>query len=155
MNALEQAGKYVDAPQFYKYLHHRVEINFSLRNDPENEDGHVILELSRVSTYDQIAAKLGDHLKIDPTFLRFSTVSTTTGKPRSFVRRTQNPTLAAIVNPTYSTYGHLANQRNDWLFYEVLEMSLSELETKKLLKICYLSEGITKEVSRRIRHRVG
>lgn len=31
------------------------------------------------------------------------------------------------------------------LFYEVLELSLTELETKKLIKLCWLPDGIAKE----------
>jgi ubiquitin carboxyl-terminal hydrolase 7 len=39
------------------------------------------------------------------------------------------------------------NQRNDALFFEVLDMSLAELDTQKSIKLTLLSEGITKEVS--------
>ena len=39
-----------------------------------------------------------------------------------------------------------ATQRNDAFYFEVLEMSLAELDTKKNIKVTWLSEGITKEV---------
>ena len=46
------------------------------------------------------------------------------------------------------TYGALNVQaKNDALYYEVLDMSLAELDTKKNVKVTWLSEGITKEVS--------
>ena len=36
--------------------------------------------------------------------------------------------------------------RGDALYYEVLEMSLSDYESKKCLKVTWLPDGITKEV---------
>jgi len=63
-------------------------------------------------------------------------------------RVAQNQSLLNILNPT--GYGQLnMNQRSDSLYFEVLDMSLAELDTKKSLKITVLSEGITKEVSTR------
>ena len=58
-----------------------------------------------------------------------------------------NTNLSQILRPTYGGYGGYSssNQREDALIYEVLEMSVTELETKKSLKITFLTEGITKE----------
>lgn len=147
--ALQEAGKYTDAPQFYKYLTYRCEIHFTDKRDADNDGANFSLELSKIMTYDQIAAKVGEHLRIDPTHLRFMTVNATTGRPKATVKRSPNQTLQAIFNPHYGAYGQMSNQRNDWLFYEILDMSLEELETKKSVKISMLSEGITKEVSQR------
>ena len=148
LQAVEQAGKWTNPPTFYKYLHHRLEINFSEKNALDHDEAHFTLELSRIMNYDQVAAKVGEHLQVDPTHLRFSTVNMNNGRPRSYVKRNAvNQTLHSILSPQYTNYGHLTSIRNDWLFYEVLEMSLAELDTKKLVKIFFLSEGITKEVS--------
>jgi ubiquitin carboxyl-terminal hydrolase 7 len=38
------------------------------------------------------------------------------------------------------------NQRNDALYFEPLDMSLAEYDTKKNIKVFFVSEGITKEV---------
>lgn len=40
-----------------------------------------------------------------------------------------------------------STQRNDAFYLEVLEMSLDEFDTKKNVKLTWLSEGLTKEVS--------
>jgi len=99
---------------------------------------------SRIN-YDQLSEKVGAELGVEPTHLRFYTVNGTTGNPRGSVKRTPIQTLNTILNPTgYGTIN--TNQRNDALYYEVLDMSLAELDTKKNVKITYLSEGITKEV---------
>ena len=145
LKALQQAGKYIDPPSFYTYLFYRTDIWFVDRLDQENEERIFKLELSRVMTYDQIAQKVAEHLDVEPTHLRFSTMHSTTGRPRQFVKRGPNQTLNSMFSPSYATYGGVMNQRNDCLMYEILDMSLSELETKKVVKISVLSEGISKE----------
>lgn len=95
--------------------------------------------------YDQLSEKVGEKLGVEGTHLRFFTVNGTTGNPRGAVKRSQTATLNTILNP--SGYGQLnMNQRNDALYFEVLDMSLAELDTKKNVRITWLSEGITKEV---------
>lgn len=103
------------------------------------------LVLSAKIGYDQLAEKVGAALEVEPTHLRFYTVNGTTSAPRLAVKRlSTNQTLQGILNPTgYSQLNQ--NQRNDALYFEVLDMSLAELDTKKNVKITWLSEGINKE----------
>lgn len=98
-------------------------------------------------SYDQFSTKVGEYLGADPTHIRFSTVNLTTGKPKTAVRRNASQTLYQMLFPQFGTYNN-SNQRSDTLYYEVMDMSLSELETKKNLRVILLSEGITKEVCR-------
>jgi ubiquitin carboxyl-terminal hydrolase 7 len=103
------------------------------------------LTLSRKMTYDQFSKKVGEHLNVDPSHLRFSPVLATNGKAKQPIKRNINQTLFQILNGQYGSYGysmHLA----DALYYEVLDTSLSEYETKKTLKVTWLAEGINKEV---------
>jgi ubiquitin carboxyl-terminal hydrolase 7 len=93
-----------------------------------------------------MAVKLGEKLDVNPTHLRFHTVNASTMNPKTPIKRNPNTTLQQILTPPYSTFGN-NNQRSDTLFFEVLDMSLSELDTKKNLKVIWLSEGITKDVS--------
>ena len=143
--ALQDQGKYVDPPSYYNYLCYRTDIWFADRNEPDVDDSIFKLELSKIMSYDQVAQKVGQYLGVEPTHLRFSTVHATTNKPRQFVKRGPTQTLNSIFSPTYSAYGAVMNTRTDCLMYEVLDMPLSELETKKLVKISLLTEGITKE----------
>lgn len=100
---------------------------------------------SKIS-YDKLSEKIAESLGVEATHLRFYTVNASSGNPRTAVKRGQNQTLHTILNPV--GYGQLnMNQRNDALFFEVLDMSLAELDTKKSVKLTLLSEGITKEVS--------
>lgn len=145
LKALQQAGKYIDPPNFYNYLFYRTDIWFVDRLDQDNDDRIFKLELSRIMTYDQIAQKVAQHLGVESTHLRFATMHSTTGKPRQFVKRGPNQTLNSIFSPAYAPYGAVMNQKNDCLMYEVLDMPLNELETKKIVKISVLTEGIIKE----------
>lgn len=65
-----------------------------------------------------------------------------TGTARSVVKRNPNSSLQQMLTNQY--YANSTISANS-LFYEVLELSLTELETKKLIKLCWLPEGIAKE----------
>ena len=116
------------------------------KNEQSTEENTFSIDLSRKMSYDQLAAKVGDHLQVNPAYLRFTTINAVNGKPKIAVKRSPHTTLAGIMTPSFNSYGNTREQRGDALYYEVLEMSLSELETKKSVKITWLSEGICKEV---------
>ena len=146
-SVLAQLDRYNDAREFYDYLLNRINVKFCPKIiAKDTEDDSFELTLSKKMTYDQFSTKVGEHLKVDPTHIRFSTVNATNGKPKAIVKRNNNQTLQQILTPPYTTYGSNTQAPNA-LFFEVLDLSLSELETKKHLKITWVSEGVTKEVS--------
>lgn len=144
--AVSQAGGYTDAREFYDYLLNRKTVCFYPKSVAEDEKGVFKLDLSRKMSYEQFSAKAGEILKVDPTHIRFSTVNATSGKVKASVKRNASQNLYQVLNPQFGTYGN-NNQRDDALFYEILEMSLSELDTKKTLKLTWVTEGLSKEVS--------
>lgn len=143
--AIAQAGGYTDAREFYDYLLNRKTVSFSPKVVTDNEKDIFKMDLSRKMSYEQFSAKVGEYLKVDPTHLRFSTVNSTTGKVKQAVKRNANQTLYQILSPQFGTYSN-ANQRDDALYYEILDMTLSEWETKKVMKVTLVTEGVTKEV---------
>ena len=143
--SIAQAGGYTDAREFYDYLLNRKTVSFSPKFPTESENDIFKIDLSRKMSYEQFSAKVGEYLKVDPTHLRFSTVNSTTGKVKNPVKRNANQNLYQILSPQFGTYSN-NNQRDDALYYEILEMSLSELDTKKSLKISWVTEGMSKEV---------
>ena len=145
MSAISQTGGYTDAREFYDYLLNRKTVSFLPKATGEEETEPFKLDLSRKMSYEQFSAKVGEHLKVDPTHIRLSTVNATTGKVKAPVKRNANQNLYQILNPQFGTYGN-NNQRDDALYYEILEMSLSELDTKKNLKLTWVTEGVSKEV---------
>lgn len=139
---LPASALYTDARQFYDYLLNRMDVTFAPITASETEE--FTLTLSRKMTYDQFSKKVGEHLNVDPTHLRFAPVMASTGKAKAFLKRSITSTLAQILNGQYGTYGYTMH-RSDALYYEVLDMSLSDYESKKCFKVTMLTEGITKE----------
>ena len=144
VSAIASTGAYTDAREFYDYLLNRKRVVFSPRFLTEEHEGIFTLDLSKRMSYEQFSAKVAEHLKVAPTHLRFSTVNATTGKVKTLVRRNVNQNLHQILTPSFGTYGN-NNQRDDSLYYEILEMSLSELDTKKNLKVSWMTDGQAKE----------
>ena len=136
-------GALSDAKQYYEFMANRITISIAPRDKVE-QDKYTEIMLSKKMTYDQMSARVGERLAVDPTHLRFWTVNAQTGKPKSAVKR--SATLSHILYPQFSSYGY-NSQRQDMLYYDILDQSLAEFETKKPLKLILLSEGITKEVS--------
>ncbi|KAB2578221.1 putative ubiquitin c-terminal hydrolase protein [Lasiodiplodia theobromae] len=144
--AISSTGRYTDVREFYDYLLNRVHVHLAQKGQDKDNDTSFYMWLSKKMTYDQFAAKVGEHLKVDPTHIRFSTVNISTGKPKLPIKRTANMTLSQILYPsTYPTYGNPHNQRVDALYYEILEYSLSEMDQMKSFRVSWLPEGVIKE----------
>ncbi|KAH8702140.1 putative ubiquitin C-terminal hydrolase [Talaromyces proteolyticus] len=140
---LPSTAIYTETRQYYDYLLNRMNVKFA----PLKRQGDdFTLTLSRKMTYDQFSKKVGEHLNVDPSHLRFSPVLATNGKPKQPIKRNVNQTLYQILSGQYGTYGY-SMHLPDALYYEVLDTSLSEYETKKSLKVIWLAEGINKETS--------
>jgi len=151
---------YLEAPVFYDYLLNRILVHFGPKPgvaqhiNLSEEDDRFSLYLSKKDTYDNLTIKVAEHISkvsktsVDPSHMRFTTVNSQTSKPRTLVKKTPTATLATIlqgVGGGYGGYGY-SNQAPDALYYEVLEMSLTDLEQRKTVKIIWLSDGIQKEV---------
>lgn len=149
----------LSAPHYYDYLINRMFIDFMPRVVPmenmqvRNEgDESFRLAISKKDTYEALSIKVANHLSsvaslpVDPTHLRFTTVNSQSGKPRTVLKRQSGTTMANILLGTggYGGYSY-QNQSPDHLYYEVLEMSLTDLEQRKNMRITWLTEGITKE----------
>ena len=137
---------YTDARQYYEYLLNRMPVKFRPRVLGGIKGEEFTLMLSKKMSYEQWSAKVGEHMGVDPTHIRFATVNVTNGNAKQYLRRNQNRNLYQEMTTNYSSYGY-TNHRNNELCYEVLETSLADFETKKVVKVTWLSDGISKEVS--------
>lgn len=137
--------KYLDMRDYYDWLLHRVKIKFHPKVvTDENQDNNFELVLNKRYTYNQLAAKVAEHLQVDPTHLRFSPVNIANNRPKAPIKHTTTYQLGQLLSG-FSAYGS-PSHRHDALYYEVLECSMAELETRKFLKITYLPDGLNKEV---------
>ncbi|KAK3113499.1 ubiquitin-specific protease ubp15 [Teratosphaeriaceae sp. CCFEE 6253] len=154
----------LDAPAFYDYLINRIFVTFTPRFAPLQNfavrragDEKFAVALSKKDGYDALALKAAEKLSevstvpIEPSHLRFTTVNAQTGKPRQLVKRGAGATVSAILfglGGMLGGGGYSSNsaQAPDCLYYEVLEMSLTDLEQRKNVRVVWLSEGIQKEL---------
>lgn len=144
--AHKASDMFEDARDYYDFLLNKKSVKFHAHPAKCDLAAYPPFDMvlnSKIS-YDRVSEKIGERLGVEPTHLRFYTVNATSGNPRTAVKRGPNQTLGSILSP--GGYGQLnMNQRNDALYFEVLDMSLAEMDTKKNIKLTYLSEGITKE----------
>ncbi|TDZ12865.1 Ubiquitin carboxyl-terminal hydrolase 21 [Colletotrichum sidae] len=143
---VKKTDRFDDARDYYDFLHNKKTVKFhahQTRCDAEKYPPFELVLSSKI-TYDTLAERVAERLGVPPTHIRFWTVNSATGNPKTTVKRGVNQNLHTILSPT--GYNQLSSsQRNDAFYFEVLDMSLAELDTKKAIKVTWLSEGITKE----------
>ncbi|CAI2180552.1 16272_t:CDS:10 [Funneliformis geosporum] len=122
------AGRIHNIIQFYESLTLRIVVSFKPKlkdRDPKPE-------------FDLVAEQVAAHLRTDPLKLRFTTAHSTSGTPKNVIKRTTNQTLSEMLQAYLTPSSHL-------LFYEMLDISIVELETKKFFKITWLGNTVKEE----------
>ncbi|CAB4475297.1 unnamed protein product [Rhizophagus irregularis] len=136
-------------PHFYESLALRIVVSFK----PKLEDRYLKPELTyeQVSysefdlilnkkwTYDQVSGAVATHLNTDPLKLRFTTAHSTSSTPKSVIKRTTAHTLSEMLQTVYLSPPAYV------LFYEMLNISIVELETKKFIEIYWLGNTVKDE----------
>jgi len=87
--------------------------------------------LSKKMNYDAMSAKVGEYLKRDPIKIRFTTTHPSNGAPKNVLKRQLNPSIQEIMSPSY------VSPQSTIILYELLDVSIVELETKRSLKIIW------------------
>lgn len=136
---------YANAKMYYDYLLNKIPVTFHPRLGPARDEDVFTLDLSKKMSYDQFSEKVAQYLNVPADHLRFATVNSTTGKPKAWVKRNLQQNLYQILQTQFTAYGAYSQHRNDALFYEVLEVSLQDYETKKIMKPIWLPDGIMKD----------
>jgi ubiquitin carboxyl-terminal hydrolase 7 len=145
-SSIKATDRFEDAREYYDFLEHKRTVRFHphpTRCDQEQYQPFDLVLNSKIN-YDTMTERVGAQLNVPPTHLRFWTVNATTNNPKAPVRRGTNPSLRQILNPM-GTSTLNSSLRGDAFYFEVLDMSLTEFDTKKSIKLTWLSEGITKE----------
>lgn len=140
---LEAQSLYSSVPQFYDFLQNRVLVQFKPREeDPTGKAPEFDLMLSKKMVYDVMAHRVGDYLKHDPLKLRFTSSNPQTGAPKAIIKRALNQSVADITQTNY-----YSQHPNVILYYELLDISIIELETKKSLKIVWTGRNNKEEAT--------
>lgn len=129
----EAQGMNADPISHYDYLQNRVQVTF--RPKYKNQINENVTEfkilLSKKTNYDRMAELVGAKVKQDPLKLRFTTTQNTNGTPKSIVKRSMNQPVQDLITPGYLT------ENSHVIFYELLNISIVELETKKSFTVTW------------------
>ncbi|KAF9430947.1 hypothetical protein BGZ94_001693 [Podila epigama] len=136
---LQNQGLHPSIPQHYEYLFNRVIVEFKPKNEENSSLKTYSIELSKKSTYDQVAAKLAEQLHVDPLHIQFTSAVALNGAP---IRRSTNLLLQDMITSGYMYQG--APPPNV-VFYEKLDMSIVELESKRIVKVIWLGPTLKDE----------
>lgn len=120
--------------EYYDFLNNRVRVNLVSRQDPEDEDSCISLWVSKKDSYDGLAAAVGDILAHPGSHLRLY-VTNSDGSPRASIK-SNSGSVSAIFSANYVT------THNPLLAYEILDMPLAELETKRNVQVVFLRNGL-------------
>lgn len=93
-----------------------------------------------------MAQRVGEYLKQDPLKIRFTSSNPQNSQPKNIVKRALNQSVADITSTQY-----YSAQPNVVVYYELLEISIVELETKKALRVNWTGSNNKEEVSCRVR----
>jgi len=80
-----------------------------------------------------MSQKVGDRLKHEHLKLRFTTTQPN-GQPKQVLKRSLNQAVSEIIQPSY-----IAHQ-TPTILYELLDVPISELETKRSLKVVWTGQ---------------
>ncbi|KAL1915750.1 uncharacterized protein VTP21DRAFT_6509 [Calcarisporiella thermophila] len=138
---LEISGRCTSAKKHYEFLATRLVVQFKPKI-PSKELPEFELTLSNRSNYDDVAKAVALRLGVaDPMKIRFTTASQPLHLPKTVVRRTPYVLLAEMLGQT------IGGPRNSLLFYEVLDISILELENKRYLTVSWMGSNLKEESS--------
>lgn len=129
---LEQQHRYTNPIQFYDFFTNRVIVAFKPRYEEMEIKTEFDLTLSKKMTYDQVAHTVGEHLKHPSNMIRFTASAGQNGQSKTPLRRHNSHTLAEMLQPSY------VQTASNLLYYETLDVTLTELETKKSVKVTWM-----------------
>lgn len=128
----EMQSLYSNPVQFYDFLQNQVRLLLKPRFEDAPYKTEFEITLSKKMTYDMLAAKVGERLQQDPLKLRFTAANGTNGTPKTVLKRAANQTVNEIIQTSY------LQGSASLLYYELLDVSIIELETKRALKVVWM-----------------
>ncbi|CAG8719781.1 8875_t:CDS:10, partial [Cetraspora pellucida] len=132
-------GRICDIPTFYESLLMRVVVKFKPKCKDHELKPEFELILNEKYTYEEVAKRVSAFLNTDPLKLQFATAHPMSGTYKTVIKRTTKRTLSEMLQTTY-----LPNSTR-LLYYEMLDISIIELETKKFLKVYWLGTTVKEE----------
>ncbi|OAY39147.1 ubiquitin C-terminal hydrolase 12 isoform X2 [Manihot esculenta] len=121
--------RYPDVPSFLDYVHNRQVVRFRYLEKPKEDE--FSLELSKLHNYDDVVERVAHNLGLDdPSKIRLTSHNCYSQQPKP------QPIKYQGVDHLSDMLVHY-NQTSDILYYEVLDISLPELQGLKTLKVAF------------------
>jgi len=124
------------AKDYFKDLFYKVEINFCDKNKPL--DPGFTLELSQRINYETLARRVAHHLNTDPCLLQFFKTQNYRDGPGQPLRYNFEGTLKDIIQ-------FVRPKQVRRVYYQQLQISISELENKKQFRCNWISTNLKEE----------
>ncbi|KAI9182836.1 ubiquitin-specific protease ubp15 [Blastocladiella emersonii ATCC 22665] len=143
-------------PEYYDFLVNKIDVVFKPKSQAAARDSPVTspaasgstdirLTMSKKTAYDDVATILARSLGVgDPHKLRLTSTFIANEAPRSVIRRGPNVTLSEMLGTNHFSPAFMSRHATGIagvILYEVLSMSLTELESKRVLKMTCLVPG--------------
>lgn len=149
---LHALKKHATVKDHYKSILNRVLV--VLKNKIDKRDGKEIkLILDRHAGYTQIVQQLGEQLDVDWTKIRLTSVHAVTQQPKDVIPFRSQLQLNQMIPgmARIHDYAHAVHLEDvvplPVLFYEILEVSMADLESRKSLQVTLLGPGGLREES--------
>ncbi|KAG0193985.1 hypothetical protein DFQ28_002094 [Apophysomyces sp. BC1034] len=144
-----EQGRHATVREFYTVVHNRIVVLFKPKVDKRGQE--VKLNLDRRAGYYYVARELGKLVGAEPSRIRFSTANFMTNKPKDVLAYSPTMNIEQMV-PSMLSAGEYAQAvsiesiRTPVVFYEVLDFSVADLETKRFIKVNLLGETLRDEI---------
>ncbi|KAL2912015.1 ubiquitin-specific protease ubp15 [Polyrhizophydium stewartii] len=130
----------LSAPGYYEHLSNRITVMLKPKSKELPNKGDFELVLSKKMLQDAVLDKIAATLDIDPLKIRlWNATLGVTPIPRGMIRRTKTATLNEMLGNTFYS------QASNVIFYEMLDVSILEFETKRYIKVQFVDATLKEQ----------
>jgi ubiquitin carboxyl-terminal hydrolase 7 len=150
MDTLVKKGLIATLPNYCSQLYNQAAVLFKPTGESKSLP-EIVLVMDRTSTYSMIALKLATQLKVEvASKIRFTEANSITGQPRSIIQYKPGIRLEDMVLNLPKPQDYLQHVGFDHiikpiLFFEVLEVDVADLDSKRSIDITVIGQNMRKE----------
>lgn len=138
--------------EYFSAVYNRVIVKFQPKSPEKEGSQEVSLTLDRRTNYNGVARELGKALGADPLKILFITANPITKQPKDPLPYTPRMALENMASsiPTAAEYAHaisLESIPQPVIYYDILDVNLADLESKKSIEVNVLYPSLRDEVT--------
>ncbi|KAL0095137.1 hypothetical protein F4703DRAFT_1766363 [Phycomyces blakesleeanus] len=145
---IQARGECATVREYFSKIYHRTMVQFKPKVDKRGQEVNLIMD--RRSTYTYVTRELAKAISADASRIRFTTASQGTGLPKDVLPYSPQLSLEAIAPMMLSAteYAHSVSLESlpvPTVYYEILDVSVADMETKKSVNIVLLGPTLRDE----------